>query len=108
MKHNKLIRDKIPELLIAEGKIFKTHKATNGEYLEHLYLKLIEELLEFRNNPSNEEMADIYEVLLALELYHNLDDDEIKAEQFLKRDNKGGFYDGIILEEIADEPKLES
>ena len=107
MKHNKLVRDNIPDIIIASGKLIKTHKASNGEYLEHLYLKLIEELMEFRSNPSDEEMADIYEVLQALEIYHNLDGDDIKKEQFSKRAIKGGFLNGIILEEIENKQDQE-
>ena len=81
MKHNKLVRDNIPDIIIASGTMIKTHKASNSEYLEHLYLKLIEELMEFRSNPCEEEIVDIYEVLQALEIHHNLDDDEIKKIQ---------------------------
>jgi len=103
MKYNKLIRDNISDILISKGKKFKTHKATQDEYLEHLYLKVIEELMEFRNDPSEKEIGDIYEVLQAIEIYHNLNKDEIKAEQILKRNIRGGFYNGIILEEVEDE-----
>ena len=101
------VRDNIPNIIIASGKMIKTHKASNGEYLQHLYLKLIEELMEFKSNPCPEEMADIYEVIQALEIYHNIDDDEVKKEQFSKREVKGGFFDGIILEEIENEQEEE-
>jgi len=107
MKYNKLVRDNIPDIIIKSGYLIKTHKALNGEYLEHLYLKLIEELMEFRSNPCEEEMADIYEVLQALEIYHNLDGDDIKKEQFSKKAIKGGFLSGIILEETENKQKDE-
>ena len=45
MKHNKLIRDLIPEVIQQEGKIAKTHIANNDEYWQKLNEKLEEEVV---------------------------------------------------------------
>ena len=61
--YNKLVRDKIPEVIESSGKFFSSHIAEELEYKEELFKKAYEELEEFRETPCAEEMADIFEVL---------------------------------------------
>ena len=62
----KLVRDKIPELILESGKTFKSRVAKPEEMKELLFEKLKEESREFFEKPSNEEAADLYEVFLAI------------------------------------------
>ena len=64
--YNKLVRDKIPNILQDVGKSFRIHVAGDKEFKESIIRKFEEELLEFRESPSLEEAADIYEVFLTL------------------------------------------
>ncbi len=100
MKYDKLVRDKIPQI-IAESKRVVCFRYLEGEeYIEALKKKLDEEVAEFHDNPSIEEIADIAEVLYALidaYGYRTIDVIECRAK---KRAEKGGFDKGAYLEEV--------
>lgn len=98
MHFNKLVRDKIPEKIIANGEQAFTHKADDAEYKPALENKLQEEITEFLNSPCVEEMADVLEVMRAICDLHGVDYtdlEKVRQEKFAKR---GGFAQRIILE----------
>ena len=64
--YNKLVRDKIPEIIEADGKTCKTHILSDDEYLAALETKLNEEVAEYQIDKNLEEMADVLEVLRAI------------------------------------------
>ena len=57
--YNKLVRDKIPEIIEADGKACKTHILSNDEYIAALEAKLNEEVAEYQADKNLEEMADL-------------------------------------------------
>lgn len=94
----KLIRDKIPDLVQDAREQIAFHYASDEEYNKALREKLVEEVGEFLQNPSPEEMADILEVLDALCIMYDMDPamiQDAKDKKFLER---GGFDQKIILE----------
>lgn len=99
MKYDKLVRDNILEIL--ENKNIKAtyHIASNNEYKEKLHEKLLEEVYEFNENPSNEEMADIIEVINAIKNYYSFTDEDIEKIRSEKSLKRGAFNKKIILEE---------
>lgn len=99
MKYNKLIRDNIPAIIVKKGGSPITHVATDEEFEKKLLEKLAEEVAEFAEAKSLEEMADVQEVLLAIyELYGFKKEDVEKIRQ-QKKEERGGFSEHIILEE---------
>ena len=96
--YHKLVRDKILKILKLKGVGHKYHIADDKEYNEKLYEKLQEEILEFKENPSAEEMADVMEVLNALGRFHNISQRKIGLKMYEKVHERGGFYSRIILE----------
>ena len=98
--YNKLIRDKIPEIIEGKGKSLTCHKADDREYLNALREKIKEEVEEFYEDPSTEEMGDILEVLHALMDYHNLDKDEVEKIREDKARERGKFEKQLILESV--------
>ena len=100
MRINKLVRDKIPEIIEESGKKAVIYIADDKEYLEKLYDKLIEEIEEFKENPSPEELADILEVCDAIRKYFNIDANEVEYIKKEKFEERGGFYKRIILKEV--------
>ncbi|HBY21211.1 MAG TPA: phosphoribosyl-ATP pyrophosphohydrolase [Clostridiales bacterium] len=98
--YNKLIRDKIPEIMEAKGLEFTTHIAINEEYEEMLYKKIYEEVLEFKENKSIEEMADLFEVVYAICDLYKIDLDKLENVRIKKRDERGAFKERIILKKV--------
>ncbi len=100
MKHfNKLVRDRIPEIIRADGKNPVTHIITEDqEYLEKLYEKDIEESEELRQNPSLEELVDKLEVLLAIGKVLGFSPEDIEQARLKKADERGAFNKRIFLE----------
>lgn len=95
MKYNKLVRDKIPEILDKKGVPYEMRVAGNEEYKEELIKKLEEEIGEFKEAGSVEELADILEVVDALK---NLPEYASVIEvQKVKREEKGAFEKRLIV-----------
>lgn len=97
--YNKLVRDKIPEIIILNGSIPRTRMLDDKEYSKYLRKKLLEEINEFLSEDKDniEELADLYEVVLAI-----LDNNNISLEQFeniryQKALEKGRFEKRILL-----------
>ena len=99
MKYNKLVRDKIPEIIKGKGETGKIHVAGDLEYWQKLKEKLQEEVDEFMTDESIEEVADILEVLDAIADFKKFDKTELQKVKKEKLEKRGGFKNKIILEE---------
>ena len=98
--HNKLVRDRIPEIIVAEGRDYATEIMEDAEYRQALLAKLVEEAQEAAQAEPGElvkELADLYEVIDALLMAFDLDEDAILALQEKLRDERGGFKQRIKL-----------
>lgn len=94
-EYNKLVRDKIPQILDEKRISYEMRIVNHPEYKEALIDKLSEELNEFTSTPNTEELADILEVVIALSdlpEYERLDD-----VRRAKKEEKGGFEKRIVL-----------
>jgi len=93
--YNKLVRDKIPEILDKKGISYEKRVASLEEYKLELIKKLEEEVTEFSEAGSPDELADVLEVLESLKKLPEYSDvDSLRAK---KRDERGGFDQRIIL-----------
>ena len=95
---HKLVRDKVPELLKAKGIDIKVHEANHDEFEIELLEKLREEVLEFKNNKSQEQLADLLEVIEALTSLEGWTKEQIEEVRRLRHEEKGGFSKRLILE----------
>ena len=95
---NKLVRDKIPEIIEADGRTCKTHILTDEEYLAALEEKLNEEVAEYQKDKNLEEMADVLEVLQAICIARGYSLEELEALRKKKANDRGGFSKKIFLE----------
>lgn len=96
----KLVRDRIPEIIRRNGARPITRRLTHDELLPALFQKLDEEVAELRAAGTLEEMADVLEVLIALAAYQEFSEAELLQVLHTKRQERGGFTQGIWLEEV--------
>ncbi|QGN32246.1 nucleoside triphosphate pyrophosphohydrolase [Microlunatus sp. Gsoil 973] len=102
MTQGKLVRDRIPQIIRAQGGTVVARRLTDQEYESALLEKLVKESQELALAGSRrerlEESADVYEVLLAIAGKSGFDFAEIEAAAERKRAARGGFGERIWLE----------
>ncbi len=98
--HNKLVRNKIPEIIEVDGKTCKTRILSDEEYIAALEAKLNEEVAEYQADNSLEEMADVLEVLQAICVARGYSLEELEALRAKKANERGGFAKKIFLESV--------
>ena len=97
MQYNKLVRDKIPEIIKNQGQIPYTRILDEEEYLLALEQKLDEEVREYHKDKTIEELADILEVIYALAEGTGASREVLLSCYESKHKNRGGFRDRIFL-----------
>ena len=102
MVYNKLVRDKIPEIIGKTGKKATCRILSEAEYKEYLERKLDEEVAEFHASKSIEELADIIEVVKALAFTLDKDTFKLNDTYFKKNTERGGFAKRLCLIEVED------
>ena len=95
--YNKLVRDRIPEIIEARGERPNVRILEQKEYLHHLEAKLDEEVGEYHRDKNAEELADILEVVYALARTQNLRPSDLERLRQRKRHQWGGFEGRIFL-----------
>ncbi|MFA5853961.1 MAG: nucleoside triphosphate pyrophosphohydrolase [Patescibacteria group bacterium] len=100
MKHDKLVRDRIPEIIKAKGQTATFREVSVEEYGERLVDKLREEVEEFARDRNAEELADILEVVKAICAHHGFDEKEVEAVRVEKGIERGIFEKRIVLESV--------
>ena len=98
---DKLVRDRIPEIIEASGKRCVCSTLSDEEYLAKLDEKLNEELAEYQESKSMEELADLLEVIRAVAVARGSSMEELEV---IRRDNAakhGGFEKKILLTEVT-------
>lgn len=99
-KYKKLVRDRIPEIIRANGGKPVTRILDDSEYMRALIKKLKEETAEFEADESLEELADIQEVILALRDALGVSAAELEETRRKKAGKNGGFKEKIYLEGV--------
>lgn len=99
---NKLVRDRIPEIIEAAGKTCTTEILSDKQYIEMLDAKLGEELAEYQESKSLEELADMLEVIHAIVKARGYTVEELKHLRCEKATERGGFDKKILLKEVIE------
>ena len=99
-RYHKLVRDRIPEIIEQSGKTCITSILSADEYLTMLDEKLSEELAEYQQDKSMEELADLLEVMMAVAKARGSSFEEVEAIRRQKAEKRGGFEKRILLTEV--------
>ncbi len=102
IEHNKLVRDKIPQIIEASGRTCVTEVLSQEDYLRELDRKLSEELSEYLQSKSLEELADLLEVMGAVVKARGYTWDDLTRVRKEKRAARGAFDHRIYLKEVIE------
>ena len=102
LDYDKLVRDRIPEIIESSGKRAVTRVAEGAEYLGYLRRKLLEEVGEYMASGDPEELADILEVVSALGRQAGVPLSKLIEIADDKRRARGGFDGRILLIHVED------
>ncbi len=100
--YNKLVRDNIPDIIKKNGATPIVRILDDEEYFKELNRKLKEELNEYLDGNDIEELADLYEVMLAILDYKKMSLIEFDIIRKMKVEKRGAFKNKIYLESVID------
>ena len=100
--YNKLVRDRIPEIIEADGNTCVTEVLPDDRYLQMLDAKLDEELAEYQESKSLEELADLLEVMRAVVKARGWTGEQLEQVRQEKAAKRGGFEKKILLKEVTE------
>jgi predicted house-cleaning noncanonical NTP pyrophosphatase (MazG superfamily) len=98
--HQKLIRDKIPEIIKSTGDDFETRILVKTEFEKELKKKLTEETKELEKAPKEKlvnELADVLELAKSISAYYKIPFSAVEKYQEEKRKKRGGFKKRLFL-----------
>ena len=101
--YNKLVRDRIPEIIQSSGKKCSIELLSDEEYLKLVDAKLDEELAEYHKDQNIEELADLLEVIRAVAIARGYTVEDLERERAEKAAKRGGFEKRILLKEVVEE-----
>lgn len=101
--YHKLVRDHIPEIIESDGKTCICETLSHEEYLRLLDEKLNEELAEYQESKSLEELADLLEVMQAVVKARGWTVEELEQVRADKAAKRGGFEKKILLKEVKED-----
>lgn len=105
--YNKLVRDRIPEIIEKDGKTPITRVLSEQEYILEVQKKMHEELKEYdkaiHTENRLEELADLLELIHAASLLYGANPAELEELRARKAEQRGGFAKGIYLVEVRDD-----
>lgn len=104
--YNKLIRDRIPEIIAAKGEKAVTRILDDEEFAKALAAKLVEEAQETEKAIGDraeltKEIGDVMEVIDAMVSHFGLNREEIERVKAKRLAERGGFEKKIFLESVG-------
>lgn len=104
--YNKLVRDRIIDIIKENGKTYKARKLKKDEFLDAIYKKFNEEVQEFQvatnKKDQIEELADILELVHAATNALDISYEELEIVRQEKEKKRGGFKERLFLEKVEE------
>jgi len=100
IEYNKLVRDRIPEIIAAEGRTCQTETMQLEDFRQALLSKITEEAAEVASAPTEKlgvELADLQEVMDAVMVAYDIDPEAVRRIQDQRRLERGGFEKRLKL-----------
>ena len=91
----KLVRDRIPEIIEKAGESAKVRVATGEELDLFLRMKIVEEAQELFESGDIDEIVDILEALEAFAMHRKVDSGLLETQKLAKNLARGGFTQGF-------------
>ena len=101
--YEKLVRNKIPEIIEKSGKQCEIEILSDEKYLEMIDKKLDEELMEYHKDKNIEELADLLEVVYAATTARGYSIEDLEKVRSEKAEKRGGFDKKILLKKVIEE-----
>jgi len=101
--YNKAVRDRIPEIIRDSGASCKVKHLGDEEFLPFLERKLVEEVEEYGESGSVEELVDLVEVVYRVLELKGVPLEEFERMRAEKAEKRGRFNSNLLLVEV-DEP----
>jgi predicted house-cleaning noncanonical NTP pyrophosphatase (MazG superfamily) len=101
--YNKLVRDKIPQLIEESGRRYTSRILDEKEYFDALIDKVIEEIEEYRVSGLEEEIADVYEALDCLVEFKEYEPMHLDYLQLIRKEARGSFKERVLLIDVEDD-----
>lgn len=102
MQYNKLVRDRIPEIIEAGGKTCTCEILSDEDYLRMVDAKLDEELAEYHKDQNIEELADLLEVIYAAVKARGYTMEQLETVRAEKAAKRGAFEKKLLLKEVIE------
>lgn len=101
--YNKLVKNRIPQIIEESGKRCETEILSNERYLQMLDKKLNEELAEYQTEKNIEELADLLEVVYAVAKARGCSVAELEQIRTEKKEKRGAFDKKIFLIKVTED-----
>lgn len=100
--YNKLIRDKVPEVIAKNGQLAAIRTLSDDEFSQELEKKLQEEVAEYLQDKTADELIDIMEVVYALGEQRGHTPESLERLRLKKAQTRGGFDERLFLMSVDD------
>lgn len=100
--YHKLVRDRIPEIIEANGSTCTCEILSDEDYLRMVDAKLDEELAEYHRDQNIEELADLLEVIYAAAKARGYSLEQLEAVRAEKAAKRGVFEKKLLLKEVIE------
>ena len=108
MNYDKAVRDKIPEIIKKSGGSCNIKKLSDDEFLHKLEKKLREEVEEYFESKSVEELADAIEVICRIAELKGTSNEKLEMLREEKASKRGKFNENLFLVDATEELEDES
>jgi len=105
--YNKLIRDKIPEIIKKDNAVPKISELNDKEFKIALKEKLVEEAKELLEAKTDEEilneLSDVLQLIESIALNNNQSIAQVEKQKEKKKQERGGFDKKLFLEYVDEQ-----